>query len=612
MSDELLPYYNRELAFIRRLGAEFAEAHPKIAGRLRLSADTAEDPHVERLIEGFAYLSARVRHKLDDDFPELSDAMLGVLYPHYQAPIPSMTVVEFALDRGQGELIGGYTIPRDTVIETDPVEGHTCRFRTCYPVTLWPVTLRAADLRARPFAAPVTPFSPQAVAVLRLELGCMSKDVTFAKLDLDRMRFYLKGQAQHVYPAYEAVFNNTLGIALAASPKDPQPVLLGRECVRPVGFERDEGMFPYSARSHLGYRLLTEFFAFPEKFLFFDLAGLDARARAKAGRTLEVYFYLGRSTQDLEQNIAADSFQLGCAPCVNLYPQRAEPIPLGHTETEYRVVPDARRPRGCEIYSVDRVVATAPTGEQAEFHPFYSFRHATGRQQQKSFWHASRRPSGEGGGGAAPGTDVYLSLVDLGFNPAAPADWTLDVETTCLDRDLPHRLPFGEGEPRLRLTFGAPLERVECLTRPTPTFRPALKRGALWRLISHLSLNHLSLADYEEGADALREVLKLYDFADSAETRSMIDGVASVRGRRVVGRAGASGRAAFCRGVEVSVHFDEGRFAGSGVYLFACVLERFLALYCSVNSFSKMIATTNKREGELRRWAPRAGETVLL
>ncbi len=607
MSDELLPYYDRELAFLRRLGAEFAEAHPKIAGRLRLSADTAEDPHVERLIEASAFLNARIRHKLDDDFPELSDAMLGVLYPHYLAPIPSMAIVQFVLDRSQGELREGYAIPCETVLETDPVEGHACRFRTCYPVTLWPLELTGAKLIGRPFAAPETPFSSQAVAVLHLQFRCLSKDLTFSALALDRLRFYLKGQAQHVYALYELVFNNVLGVALAATPQDRRPKLLGRECLEPVGFERDQGMLPFSARSFPGYRLPTEYFAFPQKFLFFDLAGLGRRTLAGAGRTLDVFCYLNRSTRELEQNVTADSLQLGCTPIVNLYPQRAEPIALTQTQPEYRVVPDARRPRSCEIYSIDRVVATSPAAEQVEFTPFYSVRHAAGLHQPKAFWHAVRRPAS----GVDPGTEVHLSLVDLNFDPAQAADWTLDVQTLCLDRDLPHRLPFGEGEPRLRLTTGAPLERIVCLTRPSRTLRPALRRGALWQLISHLSLNHLSLVDYEEGADALREILKLYDFADSAQTRTMIDGILSVRSRRIVGRAGDP-RAGFCRGLEVTVHFDETRFAGSGVYLFACVLERFLGLYCSVNSFSRLVATTNQREGELRRWAPRAGETVLL
>jgi type VI secretion system protein ImpG len=613
MSDELLPYYNRELAFIRRLGAEFAEAHPKIAGRLRLGPVAAQDPHVERLIEAFAYLNARTRHKLEDDFPEISDAVLGVLYPHYQAPIPAMAVVRFVLDRGQGELKSGYVIPSDTALETDAIEGEPCRFRTCYPTTLWPVEVGAATLAGRPLTAPTTPFSPRAQAVLRLELRCLSKDMTFPQMSLESLRFFLKGQTQHVYTLYELLHNNVLGIAAADSAKDTRPILLEPACIRQVGFRRDEGMLPYRAGSFLGYRLLTEYFACPEKFLFVDLEGLTREVLCKGADKLELYIYFNAANVDLEQNVSADTFQLGCAPIVNLYSRRAEPIALRHTTTEYHVVPDARRPRAHEVYSIDRVTATSPDNEQVEYQPFYSFKHASDRMKQKAFWYATRRPAERAGGQPDRGTEVYLSLVDFGFNPNIPADWTLAVETTCLNRDIPHRLPLSETGMQLRLSKGGPLERIECLTgRPTETFRPALKHGALWRLVSHLSLNHLSLVDYEEGADALREILSLYNVSDSTETRSMIEGIASVRSRRMVGRIPDDSRGGFCRGVEVTIRFDEDKFAGSGVFLFASVLERFLGLYCSINSFSKLIATTNQREGVLRRWAPRAGEAVLL
>ena len=607
MSDELLPYYNRELAFIRRMGAEFAEANPKIAGRLRLQGETSEDPHVERLIEAFAYLNARTRHKLDDDFPEITDAMLGVLYPHYQNPIPSMAITQFVLDRGQGDLTGGYQIPTGAALETDPVGGVPCRFQTCYPTTLWPFELLSTEMVSRPFSAPSTRWTSSAAAVVRLELACYAKKTTFSQLSLDSLRFFLHGQGQHVYKLYEMLLNDALGVALAASPKDEQPALLDADCIRPVGFERDEGMFPYAARSFLGYRLLSEFFTFPQKFLFVDLAGLGRGALAKAGNRLEIYIYLKQTSEDLERNVATGTFRAGCAPVVNLYKHRADPIRLTHRQSEYRVVPDARRPLAAEIYSIASVTATSPDNEEVDYAPFFSFKHAADHNRQKAFWSATRRrvPTDDG-------TEVYLSLVDMGFDPSVSAGWTLDVETICLDRDLPHRLPFGDGQPVLRLSKGGPVSRVQCLTRPTPTLRPALKKEALWRLISHLSLNHLSLADFEEGADALREILKLYDFADSAETRGMIDGVTGINSRRSVGRVPGGGEVGFCRGVEVTVNFDETRFTGCGVYLFASVLERFLGLYCSINSFSKLIATTNKREGVLCRWSPRAGETLLL
>ena len=613
MSEELLPYYNRELAFVRRLGAEFSRSHPKIAGRLQLGPDSVEDPHVERIIEAFTYLNARIRHKLDDDFPEITDALLGVLYPHYQAPIPSMAIVQFMLDRAQGDLVGGYTIAKGAAIEAESPDGEPCRFQTNYPVRLWPIEVTSAELRGRPFSAPQVRSTGDALAVLRLKLECFSADVKFADLEGFRPRFYLKGQSQHVYALYEFLFNNTLSVALANSPSDPDPVVLKPRCVRQVGFERDQGMLPFTARSFLGYRLLTEHFTFPEKFLFFELEGPSPAALARAGKgnSLEVYFYLNQTTMDLEQNVTADTFQLGCTPMVNLYRRRAEPISMNHARTEYRVVPDARRPLAGEVYSIDRVTATSPDNEELDFQPFYSYKHAAS-DRQKAFWYATRRPGGQSSETGGQGTEVFLSLVDLDFSRWSANDWTLDVETTCLDRDRARLLPSGEGQPRLRLSKGAPLSRIACLTRPTVTLRPALKHGAMWRLISHLSLNHLSLVDGEDGSDALREILKLYDFADSAETRATIDGIKSVASRRVVGRSGGGVGAGFCRGLEVSVHLDETRFAGSGVFLFASVLERFLGLYCSVNSFSKLVVTTNKREGELRRWPPRAGETILV
>lgn len=612
MSDELLPYYNRELAFIRHMGAEFAEAHPKIAGRLRLGPDAAKDPHVARMIEAFAYLNARTRHKLDDDFPEVSESLLSVLYPHYLAPIPSMAIIQFALDRQQGELTTGYEIQRGSTVETEPIDGQPCRFQTSYPVKLWPVELAEAEMRGQPFAAPTARFAKEPLAVVRLSLKCVSNKVGFQQLPLGSLRFFLQGQTQYIYDLYELLLNDVLGVAVANSANDSQAVMLGKDAVQPVGFGRDEGMLPYPPRSFWGYRLLSEYFAFPEKFLFFDITGLTPEVLAHIGNQLDLYLYVRQGSTDLERNVDRDTFQMGCCPMVNLFQQRAEPIALTHADTEYRVVPDARRPLAHEIYSLDRVVATSPSNEETEYLPFYSVQHGRDPREQRAFWYAARRPAGYAGGQVDDATEVFLSLVDLDFSPAAPAKWTVDVQTTCLNRNLPHRLPFGGGQPRLQLTGGAPLSAVRCLTAPTPTRRPQLGPGVVWRLISHLSLGHLSLVDYDKGADAIREILKLYDFTDSAETRNVIDGLTGVSSRRCVGRVGGPVSAGFCRGLEVTLEFDEDKFGGGGLFLFASVLERFLGLYSSINSFTKTIATTKKREEPLRQWPPRAGEQVLL
>ena len=613
MADDLLPYYNRELSYIRRHAGRFAEAHPKVAARLRLGPDGSEDPHVERLLQGFAYLTARVRHKLDDEFPEITQALLGVLYPHYLAPIPACAVVQLDLHEGQNELTAGLTVARGQGIETDPIQGEPCRFRTAYPVTLFPIDVRLATLASAPFTAPATPRAGQALAVLRVALGCRSAGLRFADTGVKTLRFFLRGQPQHTQKLYELLFNHAVEVAVATRPDDKGAVALDPAVLSPVGFGRDEGLFPYPARSFVGYRLLTEFFTFPQKFLFFDVQ-IPPAALARCANVLELFVYFNRQVPELEPNVTAETFRLGCTPMVNLYTQPAEPIRLAHQEFEYRVVPDQRRPLAHEVYSIDRVGATAPDGREAEYAPFFAVKHGRAKAAGP-YYHPTRRPAADMGEsrGDVPsvdrGTEVYLSFVDLGFNPAAPADWTVHVETTCMSRDLPARLPFGGGQPRLQLTQGGGLvSRVTCLTPPTATVRTHLRPEGLWRLVSHLSLNHLSLTGGEDGADALREILALYDFADSPATRAMIDGVQSVSGKRALGRYGG----AVCRGVEVAVGFDEDRYTGNGLYLFASVLDRFLALYASVNTFTRTVATVARREGVYKRFPSRIGERLVL
>jgi type VI secretion system protein ImpG len=324
--------------------------------------------------------------------------------------------------------------------------------------------------------------------------------------------------------------------------------------------------------------------------------------------------YLDKSSPDLERAVSAATFRLGCAPVVNLFPKTADPIRLTHRQSEYRVVPDARAPRVHEVYSVDRVVATSADGTREELRPFYSFRHATRPDERQAFWHAMRRPAAEAADGARgaardAGTEVYLTPVDLELRPSAPASpVTLHVSTTCTNSDAPARLPFGPGQPRLQLPDGGPVT-VRCLTKPTPTLRPPAENGRLWRLVSQLTLNHASLAN---GPDALREILTLHDLAGSAAARARVSAVADVRARRVNGRIGGRVDGGFCRGLEVTVTFDERGFPDRGALLFATVLERFFAMCCSVNSFSQLVARTVQQEKELRRWEPRCGDKTLL
>lgn len=605
MSADLLTYYERELSFLRQMGAEFAAKYPKIAGRLLLEADRSEDPHVERLIQGVAFLAARVHHKLDDDFPEITDALLGVLYPHFLAPLPSMSIVQFVLDPDQGKVTSGYRIERGAMLYSPPVSGAPCRFRTCYPTTLWPLEVVSArfDTPDRLGSA------PKAAAVLRLELRCLG-GTTFSELTLDHLRFFLHGESSLVYALYELLLNNTGQVQLrpAQEEKETRPLVLSPRCLRPVGFEPDEGLLAYTARSFIGYRLLQEYFTFPEKFLFFDVHELDRAARAGFRDRMEILLFLDRVPR-LEQPISADTFRLGCAPIINLFEHIAEPIRLTHAQTEYQIIPDARRQSVTEVYSVDAVINASPyLPEPVHFKPFYSFKHVADRERQQTFWHTTRRPSPKKGD---PGTEVYLSLVDLNFQPTLPAAETLTLHVTCTNRDLPGKLPFGGERGDLSLEGAAPLSRIRCLKKPTETIRPSLRRGAQWRLLSHLSLNYFSIG--EGGREALQEILQLYDFSsDSPVIQQQIAGITKLASRRVVGRPASMPWNGFCRGLEVNIEFDEEKYVGSSVFLFASVLEKFLGLYASVNSFSQLVVTTQQRKEPVKRWPPRAGEQILL
>jgi type VI secretion system protein ImpG len=616
MRDELLEYYERELSFLRQLGAEFAEKYPKIASRLQLEPDRCEDPHVERMIEAAAFLASRVHLKIDDEFPEVTESLLNVLYPNFLAPVPSLSIIQFALDPERANLQTGQTIPRGAMLYSNPVDGSPCRFRTRYPVTLWPLELSSVrfELPAPGSSVPATTRS-----VLRLELntfgGMPFSDIREKALDapdraLDRLRFYLQGDAKVVQGLYELLFTAVTHVAVRPAGGDVAGFLLPGAALKPVGFDEDESMLGDARRSFAGYRLVQEYFAFPEKFLFFDITGLERAASAGFGSRVELLLYLDREFS-MEKGVQTSTFRMNCTPVANVFEQACEPIRVSQVQSEYRVIPDVGRQSAMEVISVDHVESVQPDRERATvYQPFYSIRHARPREEGEIFWHATRRTSERQDD---EGTEVYLTFVDLSFRHRIPEADTVMVRATCSNRDLPGRLPFGASDGELHLEGAGVFSSIRVLRKPSPSLRLPLRRGAHWRLISHLSLNYLSLVENGKaaGPEALQEILKLYDFADSSATRQQIQGISSVLAKRVLRPIG-TGHAGFVRGVEVTVDFDEQQFIGSGVFLFASVLERFLGLYASVNSFSQMVARSRQREGVLKRWPARAGEQIVL
>ena len=605
MLDDILPLYNNELRFMRELAQEFAAANPKIAGRLRLSQDSVEDPHVGRLIEAFAFLNARIRLKLEDDFPELTESMLGLLQPHYLAPFPSMSIVQLA---PQADQAGRAHVPAGQTVVTEAVDGEPLTYRTGYPVELWPIVLTQASLAGLPFVAPLNPRAGSAAAVLRLTLSCLASDASFTQLGLDRLRIHLHGESRTAQILYELIVGGTLSVALADNAVDDAPVILGRDAVRPVGFSREELLLPHPPAAEPGYAILREYFGFPEKFLFFDLVGIEAKTLLKAGRTMDIFFYLDRHEPQLEHAIGPSDFRLFCTPIVNLFSAQADPIRLDPGRYEHRVVPDARRESTLEVYSVDRVSIADRAGDEQLYRPYFSFgQRQAGRDPVNRFWHAVRRPSPYAGGG----DDVFLVTTDAQSHPVAQGDHVASIDITATNRDAAMRLPFGGGRPRLTMPAAGQVGRCEALMAPTRPLRARRGRGALWRVISHLSLNHLS-ADNEGALEVLKEMLSLYDSADSAISRAVIDRLSRVDTKPAVARAPAGGRIAFASGVDLMLEFDDARLSGSGAFLLGAVLETAFASFAAINAFSRTSLRLKGEKGAWQAWPARTGTRRLI
>jgi len=610
--DELLLYYERELSFLRSMGAEFAAKYPKVASRLLIEPDKCEDPHVERMLEAFAFLAARVHLKIDDEFPEITESLLGILYPHYLRPIPAMSVAEFQVDYEQVTPEAGLRIERGSVLRSRPVHGVPCKFRTCYDLTFWPLEVVEAEWKPPDRLQPAIR-ATDAVAAVRLVLRCAG-DVTFDKLSLSSLRLYLNGESSMVHTLYELMCNNcTQLLARDPAARSRAPLSLPRDSVRPVGFGENESVLPYSRRSFAGYGLLQEYFCFPQKFFFLDVCNLDTVCAAGFGKTVELIFLISpfeRSDrrQALELGVTGATFRLGCSPIVNLFPHTAEPILLSHRQYEYPVVPDVNHRNALEVFEILEVVNSNPeTREVIALEPFYSYRHGTDRDKVQAFWHAARRPSGVRND---EGTEVFLSMVDLSARPVRPDVETLTVRTICSNRDLPARLPFGNEAGDFELEASGAVKRVVALIKPTDTLRPPRSEAALWRLISQLSLNYLSLVS--NGREALQEILRLYNFTGSTYSEKQVQGITGLSSKRHFARVVSPDGVAFARGTQVEIEFDEEQFAGSGVYLMAAVIETFLGLYVSMNSFSQLRVRTRQRKEVLRQWPPRAGQKILM
>jgi len=624
MDERLLDHYNNELRHLRETAGEFAREFPKIAGRLALDKDAREvcpDPYVERLLEGFAWLAARIHLKLDAEFPRFTQSLLETVYPHYLSPIPSMTVVRFDPEEQDTALAAGVVVPRGTLLRSNIGKGErtACTFQTAHEVRLLPLRLAEARYFTRDVSELNLPAELRAKAAIRIRLQ-VTAAVPLPEVSLDPVTFFLRGADELPALIYEQIFARKAGVAVqSAAERGKILATLPATNIRRVGFSDQEALLPPSPRSFEGYRLVREYFAFPQRYLFFEVAGFAEAVKRCPGDSLDLVIALKEQDTRLEGRLDKSFFELFCAPAINLFSKQLDRISLSDRFSEFHVVADRNRPLDFEIFELQNVTGFgALAGEEQEYRPFFLAKDTD--VNAGAFYTTNRVPrvltareKQFGQKSAYSGTEVYLSLVDATCAPYRSSLRQLGIKALCTNRHLPIQMAKGIGRTDFTMDLSAPVASIRCLSGPTLP-RPSQAEGRFsWRLVSHLSLNYLSLLDArgEDGAVALREILKLYTDANDRQIAKQIEGLLSVRSSPVVRRVKTPGPITFARGLEIVLNFDEPAYEGTGVFLLGGVLEQFFAKYVSLNSFTETIIKTQQR-GEIMRWPAQMGKRQII
>jgi type VI secretion system protein ImpG len=619
MDTRLLKHYESELSYLREMGAEFAKSYPKIAARLGMDEIEVLDPYVERLLEGSAFLSARVQLELDLQFPSFTNHLLEIVYPHYLAPTPSMMIAKLEPDMANPALDDGFVVPRQTALRSDLAEGaqSACTFKTASDLTLWPVEISEAeyiDGRGALVAAGVAHES-SARAAIRLRIR-RPNGQPISELILDRLNIFLGGQGAKGWQLHELLCTQTTGLIARSTNRRADWTLDLKGKIEPRGFDTEEALLPTPRQSFDGYRLLQEYFAMPERFHFVDLCGLSRGLARTEGPEMDVYILLRDGMPSIAAGVTPDAFSLNCVPAINLFEKRCDRVHVTTNDVEHHVVVDRTANLDFEIFSVQSVIGISEDGEEnTPFRPFYSsddFTPVGGGfpayyTQKRKMRQRSERERLKGARTTYLGSESYLALVDANQGPYAADLTQLSVKALVTNRDLPMLLSTGAKD-LFHLPDGGPIESVSTPVTPTRP-RPTIAQGdASWRLVSHLSLNYLSIINDKEGdgAQALREMIGLYAPVGDRISDMQLEGILSVSSRPIVRRMTDEVLSTAVRGLEIKIECDESFFEGTSVYLIGAVLERFFRKYATINSFTETVLTTQQR-GEIARWRPETG-----
>lgn len=573
-------YYNQELGKLRDLGAEFSKNHPAIAPML---SGLSTDPDAERLLEGVAFLTALLRQRLEDDFPEIIQELFQLIWPHYLRPLPSASIVSFSPKEKLKQIV---RVPKGVQLASVPVDDTVCLFQTCYDVDVHPIKLQSAAIEEKPGLPPT------------IRLGLKIQEIKLDDWQPRTLRLHLSDNVQQAADIYLLLRRHLRRIVIAPAGSG-ETCVLGPEHLRPVGFGPDEDLIPYPSNSFSGYRNLQEYFVLPEKFLFLDLGGWERWQHRGDSDGFDIRFELS----DLPTGpprIRSESFALAATPVINLFPHSADPIRLDHYKSEYLIRPTGGNDHNYQPYTITRVSGFIQgTAQDRPYAPFELF---SPNPEADPTYHVHIRQSP-----VRQGNDFYLSVA---YPPGGgvPPPETLSIQLQCTNGQLPEGLQVGDIS---RPTTTTPeFVQFRNLRPPTSAIIPTPGKNLHWKLLSHLCLNYRTLAD----AENLKALLGLYNFEENRDRAAFLSNQ-----KRIAGIVDVHARAAdqlvdrvIMRGREVQLDVHQDHFAGLGdLFLFGSVIDQFIGLYASLNTYTQLIVK-EVLKGDVYRWPARVGDQPLL
>ncbi len=613
MDKAFLDIYEDELAFLREMGTEFAKTHPKIAGRLKLDDSDVQDPYVERMLEGFAFLTARIRLRMDNQYPEFTQNLLGLLYPNLTAPTPACAIFEIKPNYREGALTGGFTLKvGKTIVGRPEGSDSVCEFSIARDTTLRPLVMDEAEYTEQ--QSQLSRWFPDIggiEAAIRLRIRIAS-DAPIASLNLEPLSIFIMGESSQPDRILQALLMDN--VCVLAHPLDPthEPHSRNALTIRHDGFADEEAILPHSAKTFTGHRLLQEAFIMPEAFRFVSLTGIEQALSGHDTRVFDIVIALKNSVPEFAQSVVPEAFRLHCAPAINLFKRRADRISVKPGQSESLLVVDRTRPQDFEVYEVLEIEGITQDGnDRMRFDPVFQPRVTSDTRSSDGFFNirrstrliSTRRDS------AYLGTDVHVRLARKGGGPAPMNIEQIIIKTLCTNRGLAMRL---NNKSVYSLQTTAPVTDVKALIGPTSPRMPLAQDSAGWDLINALSLNHLSLSmDPESNAAWLQRLLGLFMDPTDETHRQIAKAYEGLETKIVNRRLPSDGPVSYGRGLEIKLIIDQEKLRGVGPFVLSSVLERFFQRAATLNSFTQTVMGTHD-QSEIARWPVRIGGRHVL